>query len=217
MSKNDRVKEAIRYLGYGRNEVDEGTLNLINRAFEELGKVADKRIVYRTFPISLREVNTIIIDNSLKIESKSLSKTLKGCKELLMLGATLGTGVDRVMKRASISEMSYAVVLQASAAALLEEYLDEWQVSMKENLNKRGLYIRPRFSPGYGDVPLTIQGQVLAMLEAQKKIGLTMTDNGLLAPLKSVTAFIGVSDIEVSCHRQGCEICEKVDCKYRRC
>ncbi len=43
------------------------------------------------------------------------------------------------------------VTLQACAAAMLEEYLDEWQTALEADMKKEGYYIRPRFSPGYGD------------------------------------------------------------------
>ena len=44
-----RTKEAVRYLGYGNHAVDGQTLELIRDSFEELDRVADKRIIYRIF------------------------------------------------------------------------------------------------------------------------------------------------------------------------
>ena len=49
-----------------------------------------------------------------------------------------------------------------------------------------------------------------------KNIGLTMTESCMLVPTKSVTALIGASTTKTACHRQGCEVCEKTDCIYRR-
>ena len=117
------------------------------------------------------------------------------------------------MRRASLTDMAKAVVLQACAAAMLEEYLDERQDQIAEELLKEGKYLRPRFSPGYGDFSIEHQGQ---MLDAPKKIGLTMTEGNMLTPIKSVTAVIGVSTHREPCHRKGCEECEKRDCMYRR-
>ncbi len=53
--------------------------------------------------------------------------------------------------------MSKAVILQACAATVIEAYCDEQQDFIKEEAGKQGLYLRPRFSPGYGDFPLTYQ------------------------------------------------------------
>ena len=54
------------------------------------------------------------------------------------------------------------------------------------------------------------------MLDAAKKIGLTMTGSSMLTPTKSVTAVIGMSRRKEPCHRKGCEACKMTDCPYRR-
>lgn len=210
-----RTKEAVRYLGYGRHAVDEATMNLISQSFQELEKVANARIVYRIFLVYALADDRIEIDG-MEIKSKSLGKNMRGCREAVMLGATLGAGVDILMRRASLTDMAKAVVLQACAAAMLEEYLDEKQEEIAKELAKEGKYLRPRFSPGYGDFSIDHQGQILAMLDAPKKIGLTMTGGNMLTPIKSVTAVIAVSTHKEPCHRKGCEECEKRDCLYRR-
>lgn len=209
-----RTKEAVRYLGYGRHAIDERTLELIRDSFKELEQVADVRFVYRIFEITEQNENELII-GTLKIQSKNLSKNLKGCREVVVFGATLGIGVDLLMKKYSISDMTKAVVLQACAAAFLEENCDQMQKQIAEELDK-GLYLRPRFSPGYGDFSVFHQQELLQMLEASKKIGLTMTEGYMLTPSKSVTALMGISEEAKMCNIKGCEACTKKDCIYRR-
>lgn len=212
---DERMKEAIRYLGYGRHEADEKTRNLIIDAFSELEQAAEKRITYRVFDMTASEDDSIIIGN-MQIHSKNLLKNLKGCEQVILLGATLGIKVDLLMKRYSYTDMARVVVLQACAAAMLEEYIDERQMEISKEMEKEGLYLRPRFSPGYGDFSILHQKDILAMTDAAKKIGLTMTDSSMLTPVKSVTALIGLSRKKENCHIKGCEACEKRDCKYRR-
>lgn len=209
-----RTKEAVRYLGYGRHAIDERTLELIQDSFRELDQVADARFVYRIFEIIEQNENELTIGN-LKIQSKNLAKNLKGCKQVIIFGATLGTGVDLLMKRYSVSDMTKAVVLQACAAAVLEEYCDTIQKEIAKELDA-GLYLRPRFSPGYGDFSILHQKELLQMLEAPKKIGLTLTEGYMLTPTKSVTALLGMSKDAKECDIKGCEACTKEDCIYRR-
>ena len=102
------------------------------------------------------------------------------------------------------------------AAAMLEEYCDKAQNEIAESLRKEQLYLRPRFSPGYGDYSILHQDDILRMLDAAKTIGLTMTESYMLTPTKSVTAVIGVSSTQEPCHIKGCEECQKLDCIYRR-
>ena len=137
-------------------------------------------------------------------------------KKAVLLGATLGPKVDLLLRKYSIGDMARVVTLQACAAAMLEEYLDEWQTALEADMKKEGYYIRPRFSPGYGDFDIAHQDMILRMLDTAKKIGLTLTGGNMLTPSKSVTAVIGLSETETSCHIKGCEVCQKKDCAYRR-
>lgn len=210
-----RTKEAVRYLGYGRHAVDDLTLALVESSFEELDRVAKGRIVYRIFELEVSGDEQIKI-GELEVASKNLAKNLRGCSQAVLLCATLGIEVDMLMKRYSLTQMSRTVVLQACAAAVLEEYLDDWQKDFAQEMKAQGYYLRPRFSPGYGDFNILHQGDILRMLDSAKKIGLTMTDSSMLVPTKSVTAVIGLSEENVPCHIKGCEVCEKVDCIYRR-
>ena len=145
-----RIKEAVRYLGYGRNAADERTLALIEDAFAELERTAAPKSVCRIFDVEQTEDGRIIIGN-MEIRSSSLGRNLKGCTKAVLFGATLGAGTDMLIRRASLTDMAKAVVLQSCAAALLEEYCDEEQLKIGRELEKQHLYLRPRFSPGYGD------------------------------------------------------------------
>jgi len=210
-----RTKEAIRYLGYGSRAVDDKTLALVLESFGELDQVAEKRIIYRIFRFTVPEADWIGID-SLRIHSRDLSQNLKGCEKIVLLGATLGVDTDRLLRRYSYTDMARAVVLQACAAADLEEYLDGWQEELRVQMKSHGYDLRPRFSPGYGDFSIEHQGEILRMLDSTKKIGLSMTGGNMLAPTKSVTAVIGLGRGETTCHSGGCEGCGKTDCIYRR-
>lgn len=210
-----RIREAIRYLGFGKNVVDDRTFALIINSFKELEEVADERVVYRIFSLQTKSDNRVKIENMI-IDSVNLGKNLKGCQEVIFFGATLGAGVDMLMKRRAVTDMASVVVLQACATAMLEEFCDRCVDEISEELNREGMYLRPRFSAGYGDFSISHQEEILRMIDASKKIGLTITNGNMLTPTKSITAVIGISDKNISCHREGCEVCEKIDCNYRR-
>lgn len=214
---NERMeREAVRYLGYGKQAVDKTTLWMIRDSFEELEGIAKKRIVYRVFDLKAVSGGCVEAGN-MRIESKSLAKNLKGCERVIVLGATLGVEVDLIMKRYSYTDMARTVVLQACAAAMLEEYLDECQIEIGNEMAEEGYFLRPRFSPGYGDFSILHQKDILVMADTARRIGLTMTESSMLTPTKSVTALIGLSKEKKDCHIKGCEVCEKKDCPYRRC
>ena len=68
------------------------------------------------------------------------------------------------MRRISLTDMARAVILQSCAAAMLEEYCDECQKKIAAELEEEHLYLRPRFSPGYGDFDICYQEPVVRML-----------------------------------------------------
>ena len=56
---------------------------------------------------------------------------------------------------------------------------------ISELLKTRGsvnLFTRPRFSPGYGDLPLTVQKDFFRVLDCTRKIGLSLNDSLLMSP-----------------------------------
>jgi len=205
---NMRTKEAIRYLGYGKNNVEDRIIQMIQESFAELDALANRKIVHRIFEIQFNGDDEIVIANMV-IKSRKLFRNLYGCKNIILFAATLGTEVDRLIRKYERIDIAKAVVAQACATTILEEYCDEWQEKISMNL-------RPRFSPGYGDFSILHQKDILNLLEASKKIGLSMTDGYMLTPTKSVTAVIGIGNANEICHIKGCEACEKTDCTYRR-
>ena len=145
-----RVREAVRYLGFGKNEADERTLELIQQSFKDLEQEAGPKSICQIFDLNHTDDGRLVI-GQMEIRRKSLSRNLKGCRQVVLFGATLGAGVDRLMRRISLTDMARAVILQSCAAAMLEEYCDECQKKIAAELEEEHLYLRPRFSPGYGD------------------------------------------------------------------
>jgi len=145
-----------------------------------------------------------------------LSQHINGCKEAAIFAATLGAQTDLLIQKYNKLDMSKAVILQACAATVIEAYCDEQQDFMKEEAGKQGLYLRPRFSPGYGDFPLTYQKDLLGVLNCQKRIGLTVMDSLILAPSKSVTAVIGLTEESTTCHIARCMTCQAKNCPFRK-
>ena len=210
-----KIQEAIRYLGIKKGAADAGTRALVESSFQELMKEAEPKSICRIFELQELGDGAVQI-GKLKIESRSLARNLKNCRRAVLFGATLGTGTDRLITRTGRKDMARAVALQACAAALLEEYCDQRQEEIGRELEKEGGYLRPRFSPGYGDFDISYQEPIMRMLDCAKQIGLSMTKGCMMTPTKSVTAVIGVSPVKERCPVQGCEACGSTGCPYRR-
>lgn len=209
-------REVFRYLGYRGREADLETKRLVEECIAELSEAAEVRVIMREFPLVIAEDGTIDC-GCFQTNSKNLLKNLGGCSQVLLMAVTLGIGVDRLIVKYEKLQISKAVVMQAAAAALIEAYCNELCLGWKAEHAMRGLYLRPRYSPGYGDFSLSCQRAVLDGLDAGKRIGIRLTDGGLMVPTKSVTAVIGVSAVDEACSVEGCEACGNLECAFRRC
>lgn len=208
-------KEVLRYLGYRGKPADDLVLSAVSKATEELQRCMTPKSVTRPVTIVSDEVNTLEMDG-IVIQSKSLVQHLRNCSEGVLFAATLGAPVDLLIQRYHVMDMSHAVILQACAAAAVEDYCDACQQEITEQAKQRGLFLRPRYSPGYGDFPLSYQKPILELLNAQRRIGLTRTDSNMLVPTKSVTAIIGLTEESTSCHVAKCMTCNAVNCPFRK-
>ena len=158
--QNLNEREILRYLGYkSGQEADAQTRQLIVREEEELFRTAEFRSVYRIFPIT--HITEDVVDFGFtRIISRNLAKNLKGCGQAAFLAATLGSGVEHLLWKYNRLQVSRAVVLQAVSVEAIEEYCDACEEEILAALSSGGegpYYLRPRFSPGYGDLPLEFQ------------------------------------------------------------
>lgn len=165
--------------------------------FKEIEKMvlaaASPKAVYRVMELS-----------DIKLEGNSIKRHLSGCCRAAVMGATLGAGVDNLIRRLQITDMSDAVMADCGASVLVEQVCDEFQKVINSNVNG---YTTSRFSPGYGDFPIEMQPYIVGYIDGQRKIGLNVTSDNLLIPRKSVTAVIGISDKPVSGRLATCAEC----------
>ena len=201
--------EVLRYMGYrdpGRslNEARRRELEeKIEAVLPLLEREASPRHVCRIFPLSLSapEGETPVLQiGPLTVASSGLAKNLRGCTEAAVLAATLGLGPDRLLRQAGQRSLFEMSLLQAAAAAMIEAYTDECNEAIRREAASRGLTARPRFSPGYGDLSLTLQRGIFRVLQLPRTIGLTLTDSLMMVPSKSVTALIGLAPKEGGSH-----------------
>ena len=206
-------RETFRYLGCGSEVPDEKTLEMADRAIELLSERCRPRSTSRIVEISAG-TEEIRLEGGAVIYSESIARVMSGCSRMLVFGATLGTEADILIKRETAANIAMGAVMQAAAAAYIEEYCDELQTELNERFSAVGEPLGDRFSPGYGDFALEYQRELFRILDCPRQIGLTLTDNYIMIPSKSVTAVIPIGG---SCGRQiGCSCCEKTDCQYRK-
>lgn len=125
-------------------------------------------------------------------KSENLRKNLRDSEAYVMFAATVGSGIDRLIRRFEISDPSMAVFFQGYGAERAESLCNRFCEEVKQAAEEKGFTMRPRFSPGFGDLPITVQKDFLERLDASRRLGITLGESCLMSPSKSVTAFIGL-------------------------
>ena len=204
-------KEALRYLGLGKHEPDPETERLLKECIREAERAAEFRHLVREYPLSVEEDGTVD-GGCFRVKSANLKKNLSGCDSVLVMAVTVGAEVDRLLARYGKLSVAKAVVMQAAAAAMVEAYCNELNAGWKKEYLEKGLYLRPRFSPGYGDFPLSAQKQILDGLEAGKRIGITLTEGYLMMPFRMPYSSSKILKTENLCRKTPClwTICKTV-------
>lgn len=191
-------KEMLRYAGCKNSaqeslqfsaENSDGNIEmLLEEALHEVLPRLSYKVCYMELPLSITESECDF--GCLQIESKDLVKNLSGCDSVILFAATIGVEIDRlIMKYAAISPAK-AVMLQAIGAERIEALCDRFCEDIKESESGR-VRLHPRFSPGYGDLPLQMQREIFRLLNCEKYIGVSLNESLLMSPTKSVTAFAG--------------------------
>ena len=122
-----------------------------------------------------------------------------------------------LVRRASVTSAADAAIYQAAGAAAIEAFLDSENDRLKKEYEARDLYLRPRFSPGYGDLKLDHQKDWFRLLDISKQTGIELTDSLLMVPTKSVTAIIGIGGNIRSKNCTGCGSCNMSStCEYSK-
>lgn len=210
-------KEICRYLGIRHGNPDPATSDLVESVISELMAAVQLREFHQDFPLSMLQDEDHTIDLScFRTQSRSLEKNLRGCSRVIVMAATIGSKVDLLLRRYSLTQTSRGVVMQAASAGFIESWCNLICDRLKTEYAKKGLFLRPRFSPGYGDFPLENQKDIFQALQVEKRVGIALTDSLLMLPSKSVTAVIGAGSENLFCVREGCEVCTKSNCLYRR-
>ncbi len=218
---NINRNEVLRYLEYKGQEIDSDLYSKIENCINETKEKINPRYTMGVYSISKtnEEGKKIInLDNTnLNFESNDLFSLLENCEECIIFAATLGLEIDRQIKYNYYLDLTKSIIMDACATTAIEEYCDLIQESIEKSIIEQEKYITNRYSPGYGDLSIEINEDISNLLDARKKIGLTISTSKIMIPRKSVIAIIGVSDIKTIDKIKSCSNCSNINnCKYKR-
>ena len=208
------VSEALRYLGV-RGAPDPPLLSQLSAAADRLARAAPPRWVWRAYPLAFGPEGPALEGAGLALPGEMAARMLEGCAQAAVLICTLGAAFEALLRAEQARGMARAALLDACGSAWVEAGCDEAQAEISARFP--GLHSTDRFSPGYGDLPLSLQRDICGALDAPRRLGVQVTDSLLLNPSKTVTAVIGLSDRPQPARIRGCAYCDlRENCQYRK-
>lgn len=221
MNKTIQIKEidkteTYRYLAYGCTLPDSRVSALIEESEPALITALKPNYIYRTFDIENITENEVTLKScTMKLQGKDIASHLKDCQKAVLLCATVGADVDKLIRISQIEDMAKAVVIDTMASVAIEMTCNEIEKIIKTEY--KDFFMTWRYSAGYGDFPIETQKAFTEILNSYRSIGVCTTDSYLLTPKKSVTAVIGLSISEIAREKKGCISCNLKDsCTFRK-
>ena len=182
------IKDALHYLGAKKDDVDARTM--LEKVLATYREVFLPRQITAIYPLEDFFPDLIFAGTEIRLEGESIRHHFAGATEGLFSAFTLGIAFDKKVRELSLTRPSESVALNALGSAYAERKADELLRKVRDDKEALGFKTNFRFCPGYGDLPLEANRMIVSALEATKKIGLIVTENGLLQPMKSI---VGVS------------------------
>ena len=195
------MNEILKYLGFRGQELTEEIAAQIKRCTDEVLAAATPRLTYRHAPL---EDGAVL---GVTFAGNDIPRMLEPCEEVVLFGATLGPGVERLMMRYEVVNAADSVIMDACASTAIENICNNFESDMRSAVEAEGRYLTDRFSPGYGDLPIAEQPKIFALLDMTRRIGVSLTPTTIMVPRKSVTAIMGIARTPQPHRPPDCEHC----------
>ncbi len=214
--------EVLRYLGYSGQpmtpELDARVDGVVTRCLD----IARPAGVWRIFDVAGRRPladgrpAVRLEGTSLELIGESMRAHMEGAVSVAVMAVTAGMTVERELRRLSLTDPVEQCIFDAAGTTVVERAADACEASVVAAAHAAGLYTNFRFSPGYGDMPLDTQPVLLAALDAQRRLGITLSKSLLMTPTKSVTAVVGLFEEPQPSSHASCKDCLCSDfCRIR--
>ena len=209
--------EVLRYLGYKKLKIDDDFNKLLEDTIEESKKLIEPKFVCGKYKLIKNDEGVLLENTNLLLKGKDIKNHFLFAEEVVIMAATVGRIIEQKISYYEKFNLTKAIILDSCATTAVEEVCDIVEEEIRKSVYDEDKAITFRFSPGYGDLPLDIQGTFIDVLNASKLIGLTTSENFLLFPRKSATAIIGI--IPKTKEKRGIQSqrCKNYDkCNFRR-
>ena len=183
--------DVLHLLGYRRKglETPPETEAKLEREIAIARELLRFRGVYLKSPMQVI-ADEISLPGGFIIPSVKFANWVKDCREIYLFAVTAGPlfseRIEALTARGEIASALMADAAGSAAAEACARTANDYIISLEPKAK-----LTKRYSPGYGDWKIEENRKLLKLLQADK-IGIEINQGGMMLPLKSVSAAIGV-------------------------
>lgn len=205
--------EMLRYAGFPPKAPHAPEI-LIRDAMQEAAALAEPRGLWQLCSYDAG-TGTLSAEPPLVLEGAQIRKHLSRSVAVALLAVTAGDAIEEASAaHFRAGRYTEGLLLDAAATAITEQLADQLDGYIQSEARRTGRHATWRYSPGYGDWPIT-QQPALCRLIGTEEIGISVTDHCMLIPRKSVTAVIGLSPCSEPPRPDHCTQCSLTSCPFR--
>lgn len=215
MSEINRA-DALRYMGFrGLETVDERTSALVDECEKKLLEAAKPRFVSRVFDIFRDGERLFLGENGVELLGEDIRNHLKSCEKAAVVCSTLSADTDKFLKKQELSDALSGLICDGLASAYAETVSENALADLLRQMT--GYSATWIFAAGYGDFPLAQVSELLALVDAGRKIGVTCLASGMLTPCKTIVGVAGLSEKPLNTAKKSCACCQmREKCEFRK-
>ncbi|MEO8230681.1 MAG: vitamin B12 dependent-methionine synthase activation domain-containing protein [Ignavibacteriota bacterium] len=208
--------QIFNLLGYDNESVPEPIVDSIKSILENLPAKVDYKSGIKVF--NSRKVSVdkgyFLIDNRKFESGKIINSNLKDSETIGFLVATIGNAMgDWSQFLINDNDILKGYLVDKLASELVEMIADKTEKKLKDILQPLDLKITNRYSPGYCGWNVSDQQKLFSLLP-NNFCGVSLNENSMMLPVKSVSAVIGIGK-NVEKKNYQCSICDIEFC-YKR-
>ena len=189
-------KAVYSLLGYkkDRTKLPQIMFDRVERAFRDAENLIEAKGAYIIKRIKKKGDPITLLNSTTSLEGHSVKNLLKNSFAVVFMAVTIGSGLEKLAGRyTKEKQFENAVVLDtigSEAAEASANALNSYLLTLARQAKKT---LTQRFSPGYGDLPLSFQKDMFRELSLDG-LNIVLDKKFILFPRKTVTAILGVEE-----------------------
>jgi hypothetical protein len=212
--------EVLRYLGYPKSVTPQERIgNILDHWIDEASRIATPRAIYRVLPVVEKDRRSLRVatDAGLIEFRGAIGEFLGASLSVLVFIATAGWQVERLASELLRQQDDLGAMMLNAIGAERAEAAEAAVINrIRDEARPMGLALTLPYSPGYCGMKLIEQRNLFSLFDTQR-VGVTLTSDCLMQPIKSVSGLVGLGLAEqVLEEGSPCDRCEQQSCNMRR-